>query len=142
MLRATSVAEMDEEGRSHLLTMGLRAWLLEDRRFANIGKPSADEAALALQTNRTYLRKAVKAVTGRTLLGFLHDIQLEEACRLLEGEEELKMEAIAFECGMTRTTFFSLFKQKYEVSPMQYREMVRLVEAAKRQEEERGGEEE
>jgi AraC-like DNA-binding protein len=134
-LRAMSVAEMDEEERSLLLTMALRSWLEEEKRFSQPDKYTVDEAALALQTNRTYLRKAVKTATGKTMLEYLRDIQLEEACRLLEGEEDLKVEAIAFECGMTRTTFFTLFKLKYKVSPMRYREMVKLIQVAKQQQE-------
>jgi AraC-like DNA-binding protein len=130
-LSRTAVSEMEEEGRRQLIVMGLRTWLLADRHFANLTTASVDEAALALQTNRTHLRKVLKEVTGQTLQEYLHDLQLEVACQLLEGDNDLKTETIAFECGMTRPSFFRLFKQKYQLSPMQYRERALQLRAEK-----------
>jgi AraC-like DNA-binding protein len=128
-LRRMMLSEMDEEERQELLMLRLRDWLLEEKHFANIDKFSVDDVAFALQTNRTYLYEAVKSTTGKTLLEYLRDMQLEEAIRLLEEDNNLKMEAVAFECGMTRATFFRLFKRKYKLSPMQYREMALLMQA-------------
>ncbi|MDR0890995.1 MAG: helix-turn-helix transcriptional regulator [Mediterranea sp.] len=85
---------------------------------------TAESLAAALQSNRTSLRQAVKAVTGKTLNDYIRDIQLDNARRKLEMDENLTIEAIASECGFSSmTTFYRLFKEKYNILPTQYRRM-------------------
>ncbi|MDR0893214.1 MAG: helix-turn-helix domain-containing protein [Mediterranea sp.] len=115
------------------LVIRLYAFLLEEQRFANLEQTSPNEAAAALQTNRTYLREAVKDVTGKTLYEFARELQLDEACRLLELNDNTKVESIALQVGLSQASFYRLFKKRYNLSPNQYREVARKV--AKREDE-------
>jgi AraC-like DNA-binding protein len=109
------------------LVSQLSDYLLENKRFADADRINDEELAAALFTNRTSLRDAVKNVTGETLLEFVHDLQLEEARRLLESKYDWKIESIAVDCGLSMTTFYRLFQQKYHISPAQYRKMSKIA---------------
>lgn len=119
--------DMDEKERQQLLEARLRVWLLEDKRFAKVNKQTADEAAMALQTNRTYLREAIKRATGKTLQEYIRSLQFAEAIRLLEENNSLKIETIASRCGLSHTTLYRFIKEKFHLTPSEYRKMAYTV---------------
>jgi AraC-like DNA-binding protein len=102
------------------LVLKLREYLLADRNFAKIDI-DRNEIVAALGTNRTSLSEAVKNVTGKTLKEYLREIQLEEARQMLEMQENTTMEIIAESCGLTSSTFYRIFLEKYKISPRQYK---------------------
>jgi len=104
----------------------LRSYLDNDRNFAkpDIGR---DDLVGILGTNKNILSDAVKAVSGKTLMEYIRNMQLEEARRMLENHSELTIEAIAFDCGFNApNTFYRLFQKHYEISPAEYRKISRL----------------
>lgn len=106
------------------LAARLREYLLTNKRFAN---PDMDMAELitALGTNRTYLFEAMKAVTNQTPQDYINALRLEEAKRLLDTSDEL-IESIAVMSGYnTSRTFYRLFRERYNISPAEYRKMAR-----------------
>ena len=70
-------------------------------------------------------RAAVSAVatyTGCSFKTFTNMLKLEESRRLLEQNHDMTIAAIASQCGFgTLRTYQNLFKEKYGLSPSQYR---------------------
>jgi AraC-like DNA-binding protein len=80
---------------------------------------------LALATNRSYLFEAVRTITGKTPMEYIHTLQLNEARQMLDIHPDLTVEAIAADCGFNnRQTFYRLFKEQYDISPAEYRKML------------------
>ena len=100
-------------------------YLLNERNYT---KPeiSLDEVISKLATNRTYLFEAVKTVTKKTPVEYIRDLQLEEAKQMLETRFDLNIEAIAEGCGFnSRSTFYRLFREHYQISPTEYRNIAK-----------------
>ena len=69
---------------------------------------------------------AVAAYTGCSFKTFTNTLKLEESRLLLESEPQLTVTAIATRCGFgTLRTYQNLFKEKYGLSPSQYRASLR-----------------
>ncbi|MDD7455925.1 MAG: ATP-binding protein [Bacteroidales bacterium] len=74
---------------------------------------------------RTQLNRKLQAVTGETSSAYLLRIRLSRAKRLLDDPKNFKIGDIAFKCGFEDFAYFSrVFKQKYGVTPSQYRKRV------------------
>ena len=100
-------------------------YLLNERNFA---KPeiSLDDMISELATNRTYLYEAVKAVTKKTPLEYIHYLKLEEAKQMLETRFDINIEMIAEGCGFnSRSTFYRLFREYYQISPTDFRKIAK-----------------
>jgi len=98
-------------------------FLLNERNYA---KPeiNLDELISELATNRTYLFEAVKNVTKKTPLDYIHSLKLEEAKQMLETRLDLNIETISEGCGfVSRSTFHRLFRARYSITPAEYRKM-------------------
>jgi transcriptional regulator GlxA family with amidase domain len=62
-----------------------------------------------------------KAYTGKTLMEFKHELQIREACRLLEETDE-KILTIALKAGFSEAAFFHrVFRRRTGMSPALYR---------------------
>ncbi|GHV30523.1 hypothetical protein FACS1894177_03250 [Bacteroidia bacterium] len=104
------------------LAARLREYLLADKHFAQSDMDTA-ELITALGTNRTYLFEAMKAVAGQTPQDYINALRLEEAKHLLDTTDEL-IENIAEMSGYkTSRTFYRLFRERYNISPAEYRKM-------------------
>lgn len=102
----------------------LHDYLLSDRKFISADM-NRNEIVSALGTNKNYLSEAVKTVTGKTLMEYIRNIQLEEARRLLDNHPEMTNENLAFDCGFNAlTTFYRLFRKQYGITPNEYRKLV------------------
>ena len=85
-----------------------------------------DAIVSALATNRTYLYEAVKAVIEKTPIDYIYAMRLEDAKQMLEARFDLNVEVIAEECGFnSRSTFYRLFRERYQINPTVYRKMAR-----------------
>ena len=102
-------------------------YLLHERRFTNF-ELSLNDIIPELGTNRTSLFNALKAVTGKTPNEYIRDMQLEEAQKMLASRFELTVDAIAEDCGIpSRSTFYRLFNDRYQISPTVYRKLARTL---------------
>jgi AraC-like DNA-binding protein/tetratricopeptide (TPR) repeat protein len=103
----------------------LKSFLQEEEALECISTLGDDDLASRLATNRTSLRDAVKTLTGKTLKEYIQEIQLTAARHKLETETNRTIEAVAMECGFSKRTFYRLFREKYNISPSQYKELAR-----------------
>jgi transcriptional regulator GlxA family with amidase domain len=91
-------------------------------------EPHAVAAVLAVAgiPERT-LKRRFKAATASTLIEHVQNLRIEEAKRLVEGDE-IPSEAIAAEVGYENAAFFSrLFKRCTGLTPGQYRRIFRPI---------------
>jgi AraC-like DNA-binding protein len=108
------------------LVSRLREFLLKDNYFATFDI-DIQELIPEMATNRAYFFKALKTVTGKTPMEFINDLRLDEAKRLLDNTN-LTIETIAFECGFnTVRTFYRQFRDRYSITPAEYRNMAEVV---------------
>jgi len=113
------------DSQQQKLVDSLRDCLLENAIFTQ-PDVNADTLAATLATNRTYLFKAVKNVTGSSLQEYINDMRIDEARRMLENNPELTIENIAEDCGFIQLrTFYRNFKERYQMSPAQYRKIAK-----------------
>jgi len=94
--------------------------VLSDRYSAN-PEADIDKLVAALNTNRSYLYKTVKNMTGQTVQDHVNTIRLDEARRLLDTSGEL-IEAVAWMSGFNSArTFYRVFRDRYNMTPNDYR---------------------
>ena len=76
------------------------------------------------------LKRRFKIATGTSLIEYLQNLRVEEAKRLLEGEE-MPVDEISFDVGYEDPSFFRrLFKRRTGMTPSMYRRMFKPVFAA------------
>jgi len=82
------------------------------------------EVADALNSNESYIHRAIKQGTGLTFNEYLFCLRLEHACRQLSDPNvQGTIEDIALESGYrSRKTFHQHFHQRYGCTPTQYRQ--------------------
>ena len=80
------------------------------------------EIAESLFVSQSYLSKMFRNVTGVYFAEYLRNVRLIQASRML-AETELTNEQIMYSCGLKDiSTFYRQFKEKYGVTPNQYRQ--------------------
>ena len=119
------VTNMHPHGKGD--TMNLQAQLIryfEETRPWQKPELKISDVASALATNRTYLSGLLKKKQKTNFKRFVNRYRITEAKRLLdEGNDDMKMEDIAFLSGFTcYTTFFYAFRDETGVSPHEYAE--------------------
>ena len=74
-------------------------------------------------TNRTYLVNAVKKhANGMTLSEFVNTFRLNNAARMLSERKRTSITEIGYESGFnSRNTFNRQFKQRYGMTPTEFR---------------------
>jgi AraC-like DNA-binding protein len=110
------------EPQQQKIIVRMHEYLTDNRRFSD---PDLDveKLVIALGTNRRNLYTALKNVTGKTANDYIADMRLDEARRKLDNNPELTFEAIAEDCGLSYRTFYRLFRERYRLSPSEYRKM-------------------
>jgi transcriptional regulator GlxA family with amidase domain len=96
--------------------------------------PHADSAVRAaedwLRRPERSLKRRFKAATGSPLIGYVQNLRIEEAKRLLESSRS-GVDEISFDVGYENLAFFRrLFKRSTGLSPADYRRMFRPLAAA------------
>ena len=82
---------------------------------------SVEEIQDALKVSRWHLLSKVKSLVGLTPTEFIRETRLAHAAKLIE-EGENNMTQITYMIGMTDSRYFSrCFKQKYGVTPTEYK---------------------
>jgi DNA-binding response OmpR family regulator len=81
----------------------------------------SEEIAAALNMGVRSLQRKMKAVTGGSPAGFINDVRMKQATRLLV-ESPLSITEIAFDVGCEDSSNFTkAFKHQYGVTPSAYR---------------------
>lgn len=97
---------------------------LEWQIRSHLSEVDFDVNALAesMKMSRSQLGQKIKALYGMTSVEYLRDQRLNHAARLLADTDQTVQE-IMFQAGMQDTTnFYRRFKEKFGVSPSQYRQ--------------------
>lgn len=82
---------------------------------------SLDDLSRIVHLHPVYLSKLYKQETGENLSGYILRVRLERAVRLLENSD-LHIVDIARMVGYRKPQYFiKLFKERYEITPYQYR---------------------
>jgi AraC-like DNA-binding protein len=105
------------------IVANMHDYLLGSRNFARPDL-TPDSLAAELGTNRSYIYEAVKSVAGKTPQEYINSLRLAEAKHLLETTGDL-CETIAEKCGFPERTFYRLFREKYNLTPNEYRKMAK-----------------
>lgn len=99
----------------------LHSRLMADEAFRksdNVIESVCQEMGLSQRKLNAVLQKT----RGVTLSGYIRDLRLDYACRLLREQPRLKVEAVALESGYnTLRQFLRAFKDKYNVTPTEFR---------------------
>jgi AraC-like DNA-binding protein len=87
----------------------------------NIGNPpSLPDLARQAGINEFKLKVGFKQVYGNTVYGYLYDLRMETARRMLEARN-LQVKEIAFAMGYNNPShFISAFKKKFGITPSKY----------------------
>jgi AraC-like DNA-binding protein len=105
-----------------------REKLLEETRRIVLRRlehpPSSTDLAAAYGLDRSTFSRKFRATTGLTPIGFVTEVRLEEALKLLRTKA--KLEAIAAQTGFADATHFcKVFQRLFRSTPGSYRNLVR-----------------
>lgn len=85
---------------------------------------SRESLALDLGTNRQYLTQTIQDNAGMTFMEYINEMRLEYARRLLCYNTDLSIDEVYMTSGFSsKSTFYRLFKRKYDITPVEMREM-------------------
>ena len=77
-----------------------------------------------LGTNETYLANAIRSANGDTFTGYITNLRLRHALKMLDEQPDLTFEAIAIDSGFgSYSPFFRAFRKQYGISPSDYRKL-------------------
>lgn len=83
---------------------------------------SLNSVAEHFKVNACHLSTLFKKGTGINFSNFIVNKKLEKAAELLVGQNNREINEIADSIGYSNTTYFTgLFKEKYGMTPMQYK---------------------
>lgn len=85
--------------------------LNREQLIKELGIPRAQFAAL------------FRAYAGESYPKYMNRLRLREAVRILQESPQYTIDAVAAECGMSRQLFYLLFKEKYGITPTEFRAM-------------------
>ena len=67
---------------------------------------------------RTTLADKLKLLTGLTPSGFINNVRLQAACRLIDEKKKIRISDLAYAVGFNDPKYFSLcFRKKFGLSP-------------------------
>lgn len=70
---------------------------------------------------RTTLADKLKLLTGFTPSGFINNVRLQAACRLIDEKKKIRVSDLAYAVGFSDPKYFSLcFKKKFGLTPTEY----------------------
>jgi len=121
LVETKSRTKADDEDYSLIINQ-LEKHLSKQQAFTNPDL-TLNSLAETLQTNRTYLSKAVNQHYKKNFSVFISEFRVNEACRLIKKEMHLThtLAAIAQMCGFNnRKTFNEAFKKVVGVTPTIY----------------------
>ena len=122
-----SVADMTDEQ--------LMSWIdtqMEKLRLYKNPDVTLKEIAQTLGLTQRRVTQALKVrKEGNTLAEYLNTKRLLNGCRLLVEQPNWTIDAVAHEAGFGGTTTFrTIFRNRFGMSPKQYREKKRLIEGS------------
>ena len=99
----------------------------------HLSDPDFDQTRFVeeMNTTRSTAFRKIKSLTGLTFPGFLRNIRMKAACRLLEEKQGIRIAELAYAVGYNEPRYFSVcFKKEMGMLPQEY--MERFVQKEKR----------
>lgn len=88
---------------------------------------SLDTLGALVHLHPAYLSKIFKEISNTNLSGYITEVRLQKAGELLE-QTDLKIREVMYRVGYHKSQYFSgLFKEKYGVTPKEYRMRKRIL---------------
>ncbi|MDH6310137.1 AraC-like DNA-binding protein [Dysgonomonas sp. PFB1-18] len=85
---------------------------------------SRESLAIQIGTNRQYLTQAIQDSVNMTFSEYINNYRLEYARLMLSENINIPIEKIYTSAGfVNKSTFYRLFKQKYDMTPKEFREI-------------------
>lgn len=120
-IRINQSSENNEQIKNGKLFQALKE-LMEDEAIYTQTDIDRKSIAKRLTTNEKYLFDSVKEHTGLSFSEYISELRLNLAKKLLSENTSLTIEDIAIGSGFgSRATFHRQFKEKFDLSPAQYR---------------------
>lgn len=92
----------------------------------NLVAVTLDDLSNEFQFSKDYFNRLIKNMTGSTFSDYLKEIRLNKAMQLL-AETDIDVDKIALEVGYNNKSFFySLFREKLNMTPSEYRKQTKL----------------
>lgn len=105
------------------LHMELCRLMNEEKIYLN-PKLTRDELVLRLNTNKNTLTDLLKKNTGLGFSEYINSLRLNDSLRLLDNmSPNDNIEYIAEQVGFSKSTFYRLFKDRYGMTPSEYRNL-------------------
>lgn len=98
--------------------------LVQSEHLYRSNRISIEKIASRINSNRTYLSRAINKCTGKNFSSYMNELRIKDAIlRISDHSEKLSFEGIAFEVGFNdRKTFYSAFKKITGLSPLAFRD--------------------
>ena len=85
------------------------------------GHINLEEMASAMGMGRVPFYRKIRAITSKTPAELVRELRLKHACTLLE-RTNINLSELAINVGfVTAENFINIFKEKYGISPLEYR---------------------
>ncbi|MDR2921522.1 MAG: response regulator [Tannerella sp.] len=79
----------------------------------------------AMGTSKSTLQRKIKSLTGLNASGFIRNIRLKAACRLMETKQHIRISELAYAVGFNDPKYFSVcFKKEFGMQPSEYIEQL------------------
>jgi len=118
----------DAVSQEEILIIKLKNFLKDNPVYVN---PGINRKSLAemIGTNENYIRTAIKEQLGYTFNEYMNELRLNHAKKLLAtSPNECTIEEIANASGFNnRSTLYRKFKEKYEITPDEYRKLIKRM---------------
>lgn len=105
--------------------MARLAVLLADDLIISDNSLTLNSIAEMLDTNRTYLSKAIKETTGDSFPSLVKSFRVKRAIRIMEQNADVSLVEVYKKSGFTsRSSFYSAFKDEVGMSPSVYKSLL------------------
>ncbi len=97
---------------------------IREEKLYLIPELTRDKMAEMLGLKKNTVTQAINEATGAPFTDYINNLRLEEALHLLNNPEDIKLDIIAEHSGFGSVrSFYRQFKEKYGMSPFQYRKL-------------------
>jgi signal transduction histidine kinase/ligand-binding sensor domain-containing protein/DNA-binding response OmpR family regulator len=91
----------------------------------NLSNPEFDvpQFISEMGTSRTTLHKKLKSLTGLNATGFVRNVRLKAACKIMDENKTIRISELAYAVGFNDPKYFSIcFKKEFGIQPTEFME--------------------
>ena len=103
--------------------------LMREQKVYKENELNKDKVADMLGTNRTYLSRVINEYSKLSFNHYVNSFRIEEAVKILsDPTNNIPIKILAYEIGLTPSSFYNLFQSSIGMTPTQYRAKVLLLQ--------------